>query len=118
MFSGPTPLTPRLASGTKLNGRLESNQERVVANHHTTPNIAAKNTATPITTEKFTLVVRRCGSTWGRPLLSRSMDIVQPDGPLSGEQVPCTEMRFVPPMNRLRKQNDSVEPRMDTTKHE
>jgi hypothetical protein len=53
----------------------EEKNYRVVANHHTIANMAAKKIATPITMEKFTLVVRLWTSTWGRPLLFLSMDM-------------------------------------------
>jgi hypothetical protein len=48
----------------------------VVQNHHATPAIAAKKSATPTTIERFTFVVRLWTSISGNPELSFSMDMV------------------------------------------
>ncbi len=49
--------------------------DRVDQNHQTRLNIAAKKIPTPMTSERFTLVVRLCTFTSGRPELSFSIDM-------------------------------------------
>ena len=75
---GRSPAHLRTFPAVNRRGRKRSAKaiyDRVVQNHHTTLNIAAKKTTTPITIERFTFVVRLCTFTSGRPLLSFSMDM-------------------------------------------
>jgi hypothetical protein len=65
------------------------NQDREDQKYQTTPAMAAKKIATPITIPKFTFVVRLCTFTSGRPELSFSIDMMGAHhGPRSGQLVP------------------------------
>jgi hypothetical protein len=74
--------SPSRSFGNRRAGKRQPTLKRIVPaqgfrdqNHQTTPAIAAKKTATPMTMPKFTLVVRLCTFTSGNPLLSFSIDM-------------------------------------------
>ena len=55
--------------------------------HTATAAMAAKKRSKPTTIAKFTLVVRRCTFTWGKPELSLSIDMTGCHGPHPGQLV-------------------------------